>query len=98
MTVEVRFKTTLKSVNGGKIPQISVTKMTAYDVNGGVLFDYKPSGDLLYRGYSAEADKYFSRFWDDDDRSDCLYQGHGEKKGDESIGFYFHVDEAYMGK
>ncbi len=99
LSVEVRFKTTLESVDGGRIPRISVTKMMVYDTDGNVVFDYKPSGDLFYRGLSEEADKYFSeRFRKHTYRSDCLYQGHGEKKGDEGIEFNFHIDEAYIGK
>ena len=99
LTVEVRFKTTLKSVNGGQIPQISVTKMTAYGTDGGVVLDFKPSGDLIYRGYSAEADSLFaSKFSRSEYRQDCLYQSHGEKKGDESIEFDYHIDEAYIRK
>ncbi len=99
LSVEVRFRTTLKDVSGGRIPQISVTKMTAYNTDGGVVFDYKPSGDLIYRGHSAEADRIFAEKFDDQTyRLDCLYQSHGEKKGDESIEFDFHIDEAYIGK
>ena len=99
LAVEVRFRTTLKDVSGGRIPQISVTKMTAYNTDGGVVFDYKPSGDLIYRGHSAEADRIFAEKFDDQTyRLDCLYQSHGEKKGDESKEFNFHIDEAYIGK
>ena len=84
---------------GGRIPEIRVTKMMVYDTDGNVVFDYKPSGDLFYRGLSGEADKYFSeRFRKHTYRSDCLYQGHGEKKADEGIEFNFHIDEAYIGK
>ncbi len=99
LTVEVRFKTTLKSVNGGKIPQISITKMTAYGKDGGVVFDFKPQGDLIYRGYSKEADELIAKkFKKSVYRQDCLYQSHGEQKGDDSIEFDFHIDEAYIGK
>ena len=99
LNVEVHFKTTLKSVTGGQIPQISVTKMTAYDLDGAVVLDYKPSSDLFYVGYSTEADEYFdTNFKKTAYRRNCLYQSHGEQKGDEGIGFYFHIDEAYIGK
>ena len=99
LSVEVRFKTTMKNVNGGQIPQISVTKMTAYDTEGGVVLDYKPSGELIYVGLSKEANDTFNSQHDKEDYCwDCLYQSHGEKEGDEGIGFYFHIDEAYVGK
>ena len=99
LSLEVRFKTTLKSVEGGQIPQISVTKMTAYDTDGGVVLDYKPSGDVIYVGHSKEADEYFdSKFKKTNYRRKCLYQSHGEQDGDQTIGFYFTIDEAYIGK